>query len=384
MRRSSFLQLLITVMMITSLSLSACSNAGQSAAPVAETTTSSSSVPQSSPQPEQTQPQSATYGDLLVQEWAGYEKNEFWQPFIDQHPDMRVQYSFVADDAESFAKAESSSDVDVMHPCANYFGLFVKKGLVQPIDTSRLKYWDSIYPELAKIGQIDGKQYFIPWDWGFEAILVRTDKVKTKPQAWADLWNPEYQGHVSIIDAGENAYMETALALGLNPYEATSEQDAQIKQKLIDLKPNLLNYWSDPTDVSNLMANGDVWVIGNAWNENYISLNREKIPVEYVMPKEKAIGWMCGYSISSKTKNLDMVYDFLNARMASQSMANMSNDQGYGPANKNAVALMDPETVKLLNLDQPDVLNKIFFMRPLTEAQHQHFTDLWTEIKAAP
>ena len=62
----------------------------------------------------------------------------------------------------------------------------------------------------------------------------------------------------------------------------------------------------------------------------------------------------------------------------------MANDQGYGPSNKDAVALIDKDMVKLLNLDHPDLLQKIFFMKPLTEAQHQHFTDLWTEIKAAP
>ena len=153
---------------------------------------------------------------------------------------------------------------------------------------------------------------------------------------------------------------------------------------MIDLKPNLINYWSDPTEAGNMMANGDIWVLGNAWNESYVTLDREGLAVKYVMPKEKAIGWMCGYSISSKTQNLDLVYDFLNARMDPQSLANMANDQAYGPASKEAVALMDPETVKLLNLDNPEVLNDIFFMRPLTEAQHQHFTDLWTEIKAAP
>ncbi|MCE1252405.1 MAG: extracellular solute-binding protein [Anaerolineae bacterium] len=375
MRRSSFLQLLITIMMITSLSLSACS-ATQTAAPA----TGSSETGQSQSSQSQTNSNQA----LLVQDWAGYEKEEFWQPFIDQHPDTRVEYSFVADDAESFAKAQNSSDVDVMHPCANYFNLFVEKGLVQPIDTSRLKYWDTVYPELAKIGQIDGKQYFIPWDWGFEAILVRTDKVQNVPEAWADLWNPEYKGHLSIIDAGENAFIETGLAMGIDPYTANEEQINQIKQKLIDLKPNLISYWSDPTEASNLMANGDIWVLGNAWNENYASLSREGVAVKYVMPKEKAIGWMCGYSISSKTKNLDLVYDFLNARMDPQSLANMANDQAYGPASKEAVALMDPETVKLLNLDNPEVLDNIFFMRPLSEAQHQHFTDLWTEIKAAP
>ena len=136
--------------------------------------------------------------------------------------------------------------------------------------------------------------------------------------------------------------------------------------------------------MSNLVANGDIWVVSNAWNESVLNLIQANVPVKYVMPKEKAIGWMCGYSISSKTKNLDLVYDFLNARTAPQAEANMANDQAYGPSNKDSVALMNPDTVKLLNLDRPDVLQQIFFMQPLTEAQHQHFTDLWTEIKAAP
>ena len=225
MKRSSFIRLMITSIMITSFSLSACSPAAVTTVPAAQTA-----------QPASSQPQQGPNGSLLVEEWAGYEKPEFWQTFIDQHPDTKVEYSFVADDAESFAKAQNNPDMDILHPCANYFRLFVEKGLVQPIDTSRLKYWNSIYPELAKIGQIDGKQYFIPWDWGFEAILVRTDKVKTVPTSWADLWNPEYKGRLTIIDAGENAYYVTALSLGIDPFNATPEEDAKVKQKLIELE----------------------------------------------------------------------------------------------------------------------------------------------------
>jgi spermidine/putrescine transport system substrate-binding protein len=372
MKQMKRMQWMFCVILVASLAVSACASAPSS---------SSATQPADSSKASQSK---SSGGSLLVQEWAGYEKPEFYQPFIDQHPDVKIDYSFVADDAESFAKAQNSPDVDLMHPCANYFRLFVEKGLVQPIDTSRIKDWNSIYPELAKIGQIDGKQYFIPWDWGYDAILVRTDKVKTKPTSWADLWNPEYKGHLTVIDTGEEAYEVASLALGIDPYNATAEQDKQIKQKLLDLKPNLVSYWSDPTEVANLMASGDLWVIGNAWNESYVTLTNEKVPVEYVMPKEKAIGYVCGYSISSKTKNLDLAYDFINARIDPQSLANMANDQGYGPSNKDAIALINKETVDLLSLDHPDILQKVFFMQPLTEAQHQHFTEIWTEIKAAP
>ena len=394
---------LLSLTLIVCFGLTACGSQPVATQPAAtqpaatlSTAAQPSATPTSTAQPSATPP-SATLaptqtaaaindasGSLLVEEWAGFESPTYYQPFADQHPNVKVDYSFIADDAESFAKAQNSTDYDIMHPCANYYRLFVEKGLVQPIDTSRLKNWSSIYPDLAKLGQIDGKQYFIPWDWGYDAILARTDKVKTVPTSWADLWNPEYKGHVTIIDTGEEAYMVTALALGIDPYAATPEQDQQIKQKLTELKPNLSSYWSDPTEVSNLMASGDLWVIGNAWNESYVSLMKEKLPVKYVMPKEKAIGYSCGYSISSKSKNVDLAYDYINARLEPQSLANMANDQGYGPSNKDALTLINQETVAALGLDHPDILQNIFFMRPLTAAQHSHFTELWTEIKAAP
>jgi hypothetical protein len=52
----------------------------------------------------------------------------------------------------------------------------VDEGLVEEIDTSKLTHWDKVPDSFKKIGQINGKQYFLPWDWGF-IILYRTDKI---------------------------------------------------------------------------------------------------------------------------------------------------------------------------------------------------------------
>ena len=408
MKHFSAIRLLVALIIITSISFTACNSPKPTVSIPTDTVVpstptvaqppmlnSSLVVPNtptaqqaqaSQPTPVPAQPQvDQAPGNLLAMEWAGYDDPNYYKPFVDQHPNVKVDYSYVATDAESFAKAENNSDLDVIHPCVNYYRLFVEKGLVQPIDTSRIKNWSSIYPEFAKLGEVDGKQYFIPWDWGYEAILVRTDMVKNIPTSWADLWNNEYKGHLSIYDNGESAYQIAALALGFDPDNATPEQDAQIKQKLLDLKPNLVSYWSDPTEASNLMASGNLWVIASAWNESYFSLySDKKTPVKYVMPKEKPIASSCGYGISSHTKNLDLVYDYINARIAPESLAKMTSDQGYGPSNKDAIPLIDPETVKIFNLDDPNIMNKIYLQRPITEAQRQHFTDLWTEIKAAP
>jgi spermidine/putrescine transport system substrate-binding protein len=329
-------------------------------------------------------PLSTEKGNLVVLEWSGYELPEFWEPFAQQYPNVKVDFSFFAEDAEALAKVQSGFEADVIHPCSSWVKQYAENGLIQPIDPSRLKNWSGITPQLADQGKVDGVQYLVPWDWGYETVLVRTDKVKTTPTSWNDLWNSEYAGHVSLYDSGESAWLDASLALGLDPYNTTLEQNQAIKQKLLDLKPNLLNYWSDFTEITQLVASGDVWVAGNVWPDAYLNLLKEGVPVVYTEPKEGRLGYVCGYVISSKTQNLDLAYAYIDAAIAPQSMANLSNEYGYGAANKNALPLTDPQTVKELQLDQPDIMSRTFFYQPLNDQQRQLFTSTWSEVKAAP
>jgi spermidine/putrescine transport system substrate-binding protein len=326
----------------------------------------------------------ATQSELVILDWAGYEAPEYHSEFTDQHPDVDLKYTFFADDAEGYAKSKSGFTADLVHPCTNYWGLYVEEGLVQPIDTSRLKYWSGINEDLAVRGEFDGKQYFIPWDWGYESILVRPDLVETVPESWADLWNPEYAGYLSVYDAGENAYIFTALSLGLDPWNTTPEQNEVVKQRLLELKPNVFHYWSDYTELNQLVASGDIRVASGAWNDAYLVMLEEGIPAEYITPTEGRMAWVCGYGISSDIENIDLAYDYLDALMSPEANGTMANDFAYGPGNQDGLQYMDAELIDLLQLDDPAVLESAILPRPLTIEQHQIYTDLWVEIKAAP
>ena len=48
---------------------------------------------------------------------------------------------------------------------------------MQPFDTSLLTNFSQLYPEVVKAGQVDGQQYWIPWDCGYSSVLYRTDKI---------------------------------------------------------------------------------------------------------------------------------------------------------------------------------------------------------------
>jgi spermidine/putrescine transport system substrate-binding protein len=334
-------------------------------------------------EPPATEPPAVPTGPLVVLDWSGYELPEFWQPFADAYPDTQVDFSFFAEDAEAFARMQTGFQTDLVHPCSSWWKLYVDNGLVQPIDTSRLSNWSGIRPELAQDGQFDGQQYFVPWDWGYESILVRTDKVQDIPDSWADLWDPQYAGHVALWDSGESNHIMTALSLGYDPWNTTPEQNAEIKDKLIEIKPNLLTYWVDFTEVPLLITSGDAWIVANAWPDAYVSLLGEDVPVEYIAPKEGRLGWVCGYGISSKTQNLDLAYEYLDAIINPQSMANMANTYAYGAANADALPLTDPEYVRLLELDQPNLKERTVFFQSLTTEQRELITSQWADVQAA-
>ncbi|TAK11869.1 MAG: extracellular solute-binding protein [Anaerolineae bacterium] len=320
--------------------------------------------------------------ELILLEWSGYELPEFWEPFEAQHPEIEPKYSFFAEDTEAFSKAQSGFEFDLIHPCSSYWKLYVDAGLVQPIDTSRLSNWSGVYESLASQGNFDGQQFFIPWEWGYESILVRTDLVEEVPTSWADLWDPQYAGHVAVFDSGESNFVMAASVLGIDPYAATPEQVEQVKQKLLELKPNLLTYWTDYTEINQLVAQGDVWLAGQAWNDAYAALYDEGYEVEYLNPEEGRLGWLCGFGISANSANVDLAYDYINAALDAQSMANMGNAYYYGVANADAVPLLDPYFVELMEMGDPSILNDTVFYQSLTDEQRELFATIWSEVKA--
>ncbi|MGH2620267.1 MAG: ABC transporter substrate-binding protein, partial [Anaerolineales bacterium] len=188
-----------------------------------------------------------------------------------------------------------------------------------------------------------------------------------------------------LWDSGEASFVMTAVSMGVDPYEATAEQREQIKQRLIELKPNLLTYWVDYSEVIQMISAGDVWLASNAWPDAYGALLDEGVPVEYIEPVEGRLGWVCGYGISSGARDLELAHEFLDALLAPASMAYLTDYYYYGAANAASLEIADPDIVALLDLSEPQVLARAtVFYEGLTDEQREFMTSMWDEVKAAP
>lgn len=334
--------------------------------------------------------ETAVDGKLTILEWSGYEATEnpdFFGPFTEKYGETfgeKLEYIFFAEDAEAYAKIQTEVATDLVHPCNSWWKLYVDNGLVQEIDTSKLSNWDRVNPALAAFGEFDGKQYFVPWDWGYESMLVRTDLVEEVPTSWADLWDPQYAGHIALWDSAEANFTVTALAFGIDPWNTTPEEDEFIKQKLIELKPNVLTYWADYTEAYDLPQTGDAWIVVNAWQDAYANADSAGYEVEYVQPAEGRLGWVCGYGISTNTGDIDLAYEFIDASIADSSMASLANTYWYGPSNTNALADIDPYVIEFMELDQANsIADRTSFYRSISEEQRQTRGRIWDEVKVS-
>jgi len=336
------------------------------------------------PPPATEAPPAELTGSLTVLDWAGYDAEDFWIDFKNTYPKVTVNFEIGASDADIYGKMKAGDQADIFHPYTGWLQFYVDEGLVEEIDTSKLTNWDKVPDNFKKIGQIDGKQYFIPWDWGFTSVLYRTDKIPEGVDSWSALMDPKYAGHVSMWDDGPGAVTVSTYIHGYDETAVTAGQLASIKDEWIAQRDLNLFYWAGEPELVEGMKSGDVWV-AYAWQGAYALLLGEGVPVEYANPKEGRNSWVGVYGIRKGTENYDLALKFLDMKLAEATGNNVVNLFYYGHSNQDVMSGITDETLKqAFSVDDPDILNKTNFTPNLTADQRDAWTAMWAEVKAAP
>ena len=359
-------QLVVGFFVVASTLLAACAPSATEAPPTA------SAAPED------------TTGSLTVLDWAGYDAPEFWTDFAQAYPNVDVGFEFGASDADILAKMTAGDQADVFHFYTGWLPFYVEDGLVEEIDTSRLTNWDKVPEAMKAMGQVDGKQYCIPWDWGFTSVLYRTDKVSGTIDSWSALLDPAYSGHISTWDDGPGAVAVSAWIHGWDETAITDEQLAQIKQEWTEQRDHNLFYWAGEPELIEAVANEDVWV-AYAWQGAYATLLGMGVPVAYADPVEGRNSWVGLYCIRKGSENIDLAHLFLDAKLGEATGNNLVNLYYYGSANQDVMnAITDENLKEAFSIDDPSILEHTNFTPNLTAEQRDAWTAMRAEVKAAP
>src|SRR6266702_2711888 len=178
-------------------------------------------------------------GRLQVLDWAGYGNDggqAMFASYVKKYPANKPQFTYMSNEADALAKLHAGLKPDLFRPYVGWTKYFATSGLVQPWDTSLISNFKHLNPFMVKAGQYQGKQYGIPDDWGFDAILYRTDKVKPTAQSWGLLFDDRYTGKIAWFDDLEMITI-AGLHLGAkDPWNQTTAELSQSKSFLISKK----------------------------------------------------------------------------------------------------------------------------------------------------
>ncbi len=320
--------------------------------------------------------------ELLVLEWSGYEAEDFWTDFASANPDTEVTFEFGDTDANILALMQGGSQADLVHFYTGWQQFYVDEGLVQEIDTSKLENWDKIPVEYQELGQIDGKQYFVPWDWGFTSILYNTDEVD-EVTSWDALFNEAYAGHVSMWNDGPAAVAVSSYINGWDETNLTDDQLAQVEADWIAQKDLNAFYWTgEYVDLCPAIQDGTVWV-AYAWQGCYATALAAGDPVAYANPEEGRNSWVGLYGISADSESPELAHEFLDMKLAEVTCGNAVSLFYYGCANGDVMAAIeDPVLIEAFGINDPDILESTNFTPLVTEEQREAWTAMWERVQA--
>lgn len=240
-------------------------------------------------------------------------------------------------------------------------------GVMQPMEVSRLKYYDKIVPlfidgKLAPdsviaqgtaphtVGFVDGKDSTTfasaPTDWltmvptiyNADTLGIRPDLVGREITSWADIMDPAFKGKTSILNIPSIGIMDAAMimeALGEIEYADKGNMTQGEIDKTIDFlikakkDGQFRAFWKSFDESVNLMASGEV-VIQSMWSPAVAAVRSRGIPCVYQPLKEGYRAWGGGIGLAKHLSGakLDAAYEYIDWYLSGWVGAYL-NRQGY-------------------------------------------------------
>src|SRR5215213_8157907 len=345
-------------------------------------------------------------GEVNLIAWAGYVEDGSTDPKVDWVSDFEEQSG-----CQVNVKAGNTSDEMVtLMRTGQYDGVsasgdatlrLIAAGDVAPVNTDLIANCGDVYEGLKnqKHNSIDGQMYGVPHARGANLLMWRTDVVKPAPDSWGVVFDESspYKGKVTAYDspiyiADAALYLKaTQPDLGIeNPYELDDKQFQAAVDLLKTQRSIIGEYWSDYTKSQAAFTSGDS-VIGTTWQVIANLLEADKVPIKTTLPKEGATGWSDTWMISSKAKNPNCMYMWMNHIISPKANAAVAEWFGEAPSNqKSCSETAVKEHCEIFHADDEDYFSKVsYWTTPRKDCgddrgavckDYSEWVQAWTEI----
>lgn len=249
-----------------------------------------------------------------------------------------------ADEDEAFASMRAGYKPDVMGPCSYEFERWREADLLQPIDVTKLAYWNKIAPSLKAIPgamKSETEAWFVPQYWASTSITFRTDlapEYVDKP-SWEILFDPQYKGRVSALEGVDDTVAMVAKLMGFNPYQLSGEEWTAVQGRLRELVANARFVATDQATITSALKSGEI-VAAITWSDSYGLLKGEGVPVAFMQPPGGVFNYVCGFVVHKESPLGERHYKLMDAGLTAEAAAYLVEAYSNGSANAEAMAAL--------------------------------------------
>jgi spermidine/putrescine transport system substrate-binding protein len=321
--------------------------------------------------------------EITVLNWKGYGTDEaFAVKAFGEATGITVKHDYFNSEPEMLTKLRTNPgahDVVLINTARTQQA--EAEGLIDAIDYGAIANAKELAEQLKSHPNLlaGGKPYGVAWVWGMNSLGVRHGTV-TDAGTWAIFSDPKYAGRLALFD---DSTTEIGIGALLTGQDINDPKDLPaVGKALKGLKPNVKLLWSSE-DQWNKAFSAGAFDISVYWSGAAVrAAKRHNLAVDFVVPKEGAIGWLDGLSVPSKSTKKEAALKFINYMIDAKFYVTWATTAG-APASANAAAMSQlPADDLNRQVHKPEYLSKTQFMAPLPDERRLAFNDLWEEAKA--
>lgn len=341
---------------------------------------------------------------ISILTWDGYHAQE-WVDEWTAETGVAVNVTNIGSPAEMFAKVKANpSQFDIAYVTAGWYENYVAEDLVMAVDESQI-------PNIAQISDVfpwrdatsvDGVNYGVLYAWGDQPLGWNLNQIpgdydidqylndEGKVDDWNILWDPQFEGRVTIFDDPTSVQPMIALALGFeDPFNLSEEEFQAFSDKLLALRPQVKKLTTGYDDQVTTLASEEAIIGYINIGQVILDVNNAGVPFEASHTVSQGVpAWSDNATITSQggANKLDCVYDFINTGIEPQWQARFTRETGgtgtlsYDQAIE--LGLTDEELeVTLIPQTQlgDDFFKSMVFFKQVEDLDRR--LELWNEFK---
>ena len=316
---------------------------------------------------------------LNVYTWPNYVSDAIRLGFEEEFGVRMVMDTYTSNE-ELLAKMQSGVDeYDIIMPSDYMAAVMIREGLLAMLDWNNIPNVRNISPQFRSKYFDPENRYTAPYTWGTAGIAYHSSLVDPPPDSWSILWDSTYHQRLSML----NDMRETiGVALKLLDYSVNtvdSEELVAAKQRLIEQKPLVKLYTSEPDVV---LGSGEV-VIAHCWSGDAFRAAAVRPSIRYVIPKEGTTQFIDTVCILKSAPQKAIAEQFINYVLRPEVNAKITEATRFGTSVTEARNYLPEELRNHPGIyPSAEVLRQSEFLMDLGDFT-ANYEEVWVEVQQA-